>query len=876
MNEDSLTNYVFQSGGTLPANHPSYVEREADRELFERLKNGDFCYVLNSRQMGKSSLWVQTFQKLNKANIASVAIDLTAIGRASIEEWYEGLAYLLADNLSAYWDLDWEDWWEEKEFLSPPQRFSQFLEKVVINSVPNDYKKVVIFIDEIDFVKTLPFKSDDFFALIRACYNARANQPQYNRLTFCLLGVATPADLINDKVITPFNIGVAIQLQGFRLDEVESLIKGLEGLVIYPESVMSDILYWTGGQPFLTQRLCSLVVKEKNPTPDVSTIVQRMIIDNWEAQDEQEHLRTIKNRIFNNEHRAGYLLELYRKVLKDEQLTVNNSLEETELKLSGLVVKKGNVLQVYNPIYALVFDDAWIDASLAKLRPYSENYRAWLQSGKTDESRLLRGQALSEAETWASGKNIGGEDRDFLGASRAKERAIEIEERAIEIERQEKKAVEERNKMLEAANEEANKKIKRGTVIGAGIFGIMLIVASGLGWLAWQAKLEREQIKANITVADELSQQAGILQQKNYTEASLDALAQAGLSLTLKDPELKQALSWSGIALTHQYLGQRSLETEDNQPIKKIKYDEKQLEHWQKAQDAIINSLKLLKKEDLTSTDVVPVAFFVYSVLGNLLEEHEFASSQLQQELLTTSSFPSMSPKTALDAYKQALILLEDSSPSLAPLDLESLDLESLDNLIRVYRKLNESLSSDSDTDETRKQRDNLRNLMLASMKKHYLYLTHARILALETALKELDWKQADGLTWDVIWYSGLSKNIEGGWRWRNTSCSDFRKIETLWYNQSSGKFSFKEQWKIYSRLNNNSPYYDSDAYSAFIREVGWYTEGKGWKNYDDLNWSKISPKASPAGHLPLAGLSWLVIIWVRLDFFSLTIACEL
>ncbi len=881
MREDSLTNYAFQSGGTLPANHPSYVEREADLELFEKLKNGDFCYVLNSRQMGKSSLWVQTLQKLNKVNIASVAIDLTAIGRASIEEWYEGLAYLLADNLSSYWDLDWEDWWEEKDFLSPPQRFSQFLEKVVINSVPNDYKKVVIFIDEIDFVKTLPFKSDDFFALIRACYNARANQPKYNRLTFCLLGVATPADLINDKVITPFNIGVAIQLQGFRLDEVESLIKGLEGKVIYPESVMSDILYWTGGQPFLTQRLCSLVVKEKNPTPDVSQIVQRMIIDNWEAQDEQEHLRTIKNRILNNEQRAGYLLELYRKILTNEQVTINNSSEETELQLSGLVVKKGNVLEVYNPIYAKVFNESWLDASLAKLRPYSENYRAWLQSGKTDESRLLRGQALVEAEKWAYGKNVGGEDRDFLGASRAKERAIEIE-------RKEKESVEERNKMLEAANEEANQKIKRGTVIGAGIFGIMLIVASGLGWFAWQAKLEREQIKANITVADDLSQQAGILQQKNYTEPSKDALAQAGLSLTLKDPELKQALSWSGIALTHQYLGQRSLETEDNKPIKEIKYNEKQLEHWQKAQDAIIKSLKLLKKEDLTSSDVVPVAFFTYSVLGNLLEEHEFASSQLQQELLTTIRFPSTSPKTALDAYKKALKIPEESSPPVA----ESPELESLDNVRNVYRELSESLGSDSDTDETRKQRDNLRNLMLASLKKHYLYLTHARILALEMALKELDWKKADLLTWNVIYYSAQSKNIERFWTWRNTSCNDFRKIETLWYNQSNGKFSFNEQWKIYSRLNNNSPYLDSKAYSAFIREVGWYTEGKGWKDYDDLNWSKNSPKASPKGHLPVRGvLGYSVESWVVLSgggswwrgrgatgnyFFSLTIACEL
>ena len=33
------------------------------------------------------------------------------------------------------------------------------------------------------------------FAGIRQCYNQRTQDPEYERLTFCLLGVATPADL---------------------------------------------------------------------------------------------------------------------------------------------------------------------------------------------------------------------------------------------------------------------------------------------------------------------------------------------------------------------------------------------------------------------------------------------------------------------------------------------------------------------------------------------------------------------------------------------------------------------------------------------------------------------------------------------------------
>jgi hypothetical protein len=82
------------------------------------------------------------------------------------------------------------------------------------------------------------------------------------------------------------------------------------------------------------------------------------------------------------------------------------------------VVKREGNLQVYNPIYAEVFNELWIDGELAKLRPYAETFRAWVISGKIDKSRLLRGEALKEAEQWAKEKNPSAEDQDFLSASR--------------------------------------------------------------------------------------------------------------------------------------------------------------------------------------------------------------------------------------------------------------------------------------------------------------------------------------------------------------------------------------------------------------------------------------------------------------------------
>jgi hypothetical protein len=66
----------YQVGGSLTNNAPNYVKRQADDDFYNGLKAGEFCYVLNSRQMGKSSLQVRTIQRLRSDGIACAAIDI--------------------------------------------------------------------------------------------------------------------------------------------------------------------------------------------------------------------------------------------------------------------------------------------------------------------------------------------------------------------------------------------------------------------------------------------------------------------------------------------------------------------------------------------------------------------------------------------------------------------------------------------------------------------------------------------------------------------------------------------------------------------------------------------------------------------------------
>ncbi len=136
---------------------------------------------------------------------------------------------------------------------------------------------------------------------------------------------------------------------------------GLVGICQQPEVALQEVWTWTGGQPFLTQKVCKLLIENRelivNPPVEVEEIIKSKIINNWEAQDVLEHLSTIRDRIFRKDQRIVRRLGLYQQFLQDNQtgIVAEHSWEQIELRCSGLVVKRDNKSTVASPIYSQVF-----------------------------------------------------------------------------------------------------------------------------------------------------------------------------------------------------------------------------------------------------------------------------------------------------------------------------------------------------------------------------------------------------------------------------------------------------------------------------------------------------------------------------------------
>jgi serine/threonine protein kinase/tetratricopeptide (TPR) repeat protein len=357
----------LKAGGAIDAAKHAYVVRLADKEVFALLEKGEYVNVLCSRQMGKTSLIFRARMELNKVGVKTAYINVDAqLGTpGSAEEWYLGLLQSVTEELGL--SVDVSAWWQSRTGTAN-QRLIEFFRYEV---VADTSKPVVIIIDEIDSTLKLPY-TDDFFVAIRGMYNDRSREPAFEQIGFCLVGVATPNELIKDRRSTSYNVGRSIELKDFdpALDDLGPLCRAVANDPQTGEALVRAVVYWTGGHPYLTQRLCDELTRLPKAGPkDLENLVERWFPDVQEVRSDV-HFDTILRFVQERISDRISALSLYRRIYSGHREPDRTTHAHISLKLSGLVKRDlQGMFVVRNPIYRRVFTDRWAEEAMPALIP---------------------------------------------------------------------------------------------------------------------------------------------------------------------------------------------------------------------------------------------------------------------------------------------------------------------------------------------------------------------------------------------------------------------------------------------------------------------------------------------------------------------------
>ena len=354
-------------GGPVQPGRECYLQRNADAELYERLGNGQYCHVLAQRQSGKTSLLANTAWRLRKNGAAVAVVDLTQASGEDVSEnagrWYYSIAYRIVRDLRIKSDV--QAWWKDRGGLTNLQRLREFFLEIVLEETDG---QVVVCLDRVEATMDQPL-AQDLFSVVRSCYDARATQVDFQRLSFVLAGSAAQNEVVRNVQGSVFEVSRGIQLPDFSSQELSGLVHGLGALQTDPEVIIRRVWSWTRGHPYLSQKVMRGLARRNNAQlqpNDVDELVRDQFVGP-NAIKEEPHLASVAEQLLREGSGKVPRLNLYGRVRKGiEVMAGADTGAQHELSISGVIAEHpSGELRVRNEIYAMVFDTRWVNQNLA-------------------------------------------------------------------------------------------------------------------------------------------------------------------------------------------------------------------------------------------------------------------------------------------------------------------------------------------------------------------------------------------------------------------------------------------------------------------------------------------------------------------------------
>jgi WD40 repeat protein len=277
----------FVVGAPVSPERQCYVERAADRQIDDALRDKRACCVLGPPGVGKSSLLARTARSHDEAGALVVSVDLAAIAERRGESPDTGLE-LLAERVAAGLELgvDVAAWWNARS--SPVEkRLVEFFWEIVLT---NTAKPVMLLFDGVEAALPLAAAVLNASAFCRA---RRGREPDFGRLGFVFAGRATRRQLAAAGASPGIEAAVVVEPRDFTPTEAYRLASAFGGTRELAQALMDRICAWTGGHPHLTQRLARGIARTGGRLEDVERYVREQLLP-FEAAERDPFLAHVR------------------------------------------------------------------------------------------------------------------------------------------------------------------------------------------------------------------------------------------------------------------------------------------------------------------------------------------------------------------------------------------------------------------------------------------------------------------------------------------------------------------------------------------------------------------------------------------------------
>ena len=337
------SNYIKFPNGSVPLNSPLYIKRPPIEELIikEIHKPGCVIRIKAPKKMGKSSLMYRIIAHTQNFNYKTVYIDFQEADNiifTSLDKFLRWFCANVTQQLHLTPKLD--DYWDED--MGSKVSCKVYFEAYLLAQIDSP---VVLALNQVNQIFEYPEIARDFLPMLRFWYEIAQQIENWQKLR--LIVVHNTENYVPLHINqSPFNVGLAIALPYFTLEQVEDLAKRY-GLNWEDTTFTQQLMEMVGGHPYLINLALYYLCDEEMTLSEIleKATTQTGIYSNHL----RSHLLTIRQQ--------PELSAVLSKVVNSNSSVEIDAIIAYKLESMGLIKLDGNLSRPSCKLYRLYFQE---------------------------------------------------------------------------------------------------------------------------------------------------------------------------------------------------------------------------------------------------------------------------------------------------------------------------------------------------------------------------------------------------------------------------------------------------------------------------------------------------------------------------------------